>query len=266
LLRTGPLIHLHLHARFLARASSGAIGGDRSKQQPLPSRLAFLQSLQKAVEKIQAPPAARQSEWIGYRETRTHYSAAALASKAELVEAMLRRLRPRLVYDLGANTGEYSALAARLGSRCVAFDSDAACVGSMYRREKELAGWLLPLVMDLANPSPALGFANEERMSLVERGHSDLTLALGLVHHLRITANIPFQLLGRFLARISSDLLIEFVPPDDPMAERMLHGRPPFEDYSLEGFVEAVSPWFELASSMPVRDSVRTLLHFERAL
>jgi hypothetical protein len=182
------------------------------------------------------------------------------------VQAVAARLKPSLVYDLGANDGEFSRVATGAGARCVAYDSDASCIGAIYREGRASSGsqWLLPLVMDLHNPSPSLGFGHEERMSFCERGDADLTLVLGLVHHLRFGGNIPLAALGRFLARFSKHVLLEFVPSDDPKAAAMLHGRKGFEDYSMEGLIESFERRFRLIERIPISSSTRSLLLFGR--
>ena len=80
---------------------------------------------------------------------------------------------------------------------------------------------LLPLAMDLTNPSTALGWAHQERMSLIGRGPCDTTLALALIHHLAISNNVPLPRIADFFARLGRALIIEFVPKSDTQVQRL---------------------------------------------
>ena len=140
---------------------------------------------------------------------------------------------PRTVWDFGANTGLFSRLAAGRGIPTVAFDLDHAAVTRNYRdcrRHNQTS--LLPLVLDLANPTSGFGWDHQERMSLQERGPADLALALALMHHLRITNNVPLENIARFFAKICRSLLIEYVPKSDPMVQKLLENPEDiFSDY-----------------------------------
>ncbi len=108
------------------------------------------------------------------------------------------------VFDLGANAGEFSRALAGLGANVVAFDLDRGAVEGHYQSLAGTAGPVLPLVSDLTNPSPGLGWAGEERKSLAGRGPVDLILAVALVHHLAIGNNVPLPHIARFFARLGS--------------------------------------------------------------
>jgi len=88
-------------------------------------------------------------------------------------------------------------------------------------REKNI----LPLVMDLANPSPGLGWDGCERFSLRDRGPADLILALALVHHLVLSSYVPLGMVARWFSGLSEHVLVEFVPPKDPMVQKLLRNR-----------------------------------------
>ena len=183
-----------------------------------------------------------------------------------LVAGHLDVLRPSEVWDLGANTGLYSRLASERGVRTVAFDLDAACTERCYRdlREND-RGDLLPLVVDLSNPSPALGWAHQERASLAQRSSADVVLALALVHHLAITHNVPLERIAGFFASLASGLIVEFVPKSDPNCQRLLAGRVDvFDDYSQEGFEEAFGRHYQVEAATPIRGSERMLYRMRR--
>ena len=122
-------------------------------------------------------------------------------------------------------------MAADAGYRVVAFDQDAASVEAHWRRVRGGANpAILPLILDLANPSPAIGWALEERSSFLERGEPDVMLALALVHHLAIGNNVPLPSVARLFARMAPRAIVEFVPKDDPMTRRLLAARPDIFD------------------------------------
>lgn len=174
-------------------------------------------------------------------------------------------MKPKLIYDLGANTGLFARLLTRNGARCVAFERDIHCVNELYLDERERgASNILPLVMDLDNPSPGLGFGLEATQSLFERPQADLVLGLALIHHLRFSANIPLRRQAEVFARLGRWLLIEFVPRHDLAVEALIHGRAGFDDYTLPGFLASFDGLFLLRKQIALRDSERRLYLFER--
>jgi hypothetical protein len=119
---------------------------------------------------------------------------------------------------------------------------------------------ILPLLVDLTNPSPSLGWAGRERASFAERADADLVLALALVHHLAIGGNVPLGRIAELLASLAPRALVEFVPRDDPMVVAMLANREDaFPDYTIDGFRAALAPHFELVATHEIEGSTRTL-------
>ncbi len=265
-LQLGPLLHVHLHARSQKRHQGRRrIGAGRNGFELSDRRaLALIESLAEAVSHLRAPQPA--SAWIDYYRDAAHYPPEAEALKKEAVSTIIRRLSPSLVYDLGGNTGAYARLATGQGIRCICYDSDPYCVNQNYLQSKrEGDRQMLPLLMDLANPSPSCGFELRERQDIFERSRPDLVLALALVHHLRITANIPLTNIARFLARLSPRLLIEFVPREDPMTQVLLQGRrSELMDYEESSFYRAFDSYFELEERTVISGTGRTLCLFRR--
>lgn len=247
-LNPGALIHVHLHA-LCSGGFDGAAGARIGKvKRPDRMLLALVDSLRRAVLRTR-PPRPNASSWLRYREIRQHYSNPALAQKRRAVAEWIGSRRPSMVYDFGANTGEFSLLAAAGGATCVAFDSDQHCIGEVYRGGRGKPGWILPLVMNLANPSPGLGFAHAERMSLAERGRADLALFLGLIHHLRIRHRLPLRPLGEFVSQLAASVIVEWVPASDPMVQSMNLLPSDREDWTPEALCRAWAPWFRLERS-----------------
>jgi ribosomal protein L11 methylase PrmA len=173
----------------------------------------------------------------------------------------LDRTDSKVVWDLGANTGIFSRVAAGKGILTVAIDADPACVEVNYLRcVKERETNVLPLLLDLINPSPGIGWENEERTSLIERGPADAILALALIHHLGISNNLPLDRVAAFLSRICDWLIIEFVPKSDSHVQRLLLTRKDiFSGYTQQDFENAFGKQFAVHESVKIEDSDRTL-------
>ena len=264
-LRTGLLLHVHLHA-WAQRRYAGAAAASSGRGGGISPAAAggLVKSLRGIVEGLTWHPAG--TEWAEY-ETDNSYTDIAARSKREAVAAYLGALGSQTAWDLGANTGAYSRVAREAVPHVVAFDIDPAAVERHYRavRASGQTG-MLPLHLDLADPSPAQGWAHRERMSLEERGPADVLLALALLHHLAIGRNLPLGQIAHFLARLGRALVIEFVPKQDVQVQRLLRTRPDiFPSYTREGFEAAFAPWFRIEAVKPITDSER-LLYFMRTL
>jgi ribosomal protein L11 methylase PrmA len=268
-LSLGLGVHLHLHAASSRRAEklSGAAppAGKSAAPRKLPESAlpSLVAGLERAVQGLDWTPAG--TVWGNYYEA-TNYTDAAFEHKRRLVDAAIDRLRPSVVWDVGANDGTFSRLASARGIRTVAFDVDPAAVEKNYRRVvQNRESLLLPLVMDLTNPSPACGWAGRERQSLADRGPADLVLALALVHHLAIAHNVPLDAIASYFASLTRALVIEFVPKADSQVQRMLATREDvFDGYTREGFERAFTPHFTIDDATPVSESERTLYVMRR--
>ena len=260
----GLASHIHLHAAAQQRYAGKA---EKARPAAKMSRMAFLglmDSLESAVRKLSWKPAG--TEWGDYyTASASHYSAAAFEAKRQAVKSYLQRIQPRQVWDLGANTGEFSRLAAEQGFPTLAFDIDPAAVELNYQavvQKKETL--MLPLLMDFTNPSPGLGWHNRERQSLFERAPADALLALALIHHLAIANNVPLPQLADFFHSLGHWLVIEFVPKGDSQVQILLASRQDiFPDYSVEGFEAAFAARFTLHDKTAFPDTGRVLYLME---
>jgi ribosomal protein L11 methylase PrmA len=215
-------------------------------------------SLERAIDGVRWSP---RSSWTSYYDDQASYAPESFAHKVNVVTQWLERVRPSRLWDLGANTGYFSKLSARQGALTLALDADPACVEALNQDTKrENIGALLPLVYDLTNPSPAIGWANEERMTLEERGPADMVVALALVHHVSIGNNVPLTAFADYLARLGRRAIVEFVPKSDPMAKRMLAAREDvFDDYTVDGFEHAFAARFVIDERVPLSRSNRVI-------
>ena len=262
----GLLSHVHLHARAQRRHSSNDDDGRAARQTRLarPRLEGLIRNLRSTVAKLDWHP--RGTEWADYAE-HTSYAERAAADKDRLVDAWLREVPGAQVWDLGANTGRFSRIAADAGKRVVAFDIDPAAAERHFRAIREAGRTdTLPLVVDIANPSPAIGWAGRERRSLLERANADVVLALALVHHLALTRNVPLPMVVDLFADLAPWAIVEFVPKEDPMARRLLATRRDvFPRYDLDGFREAAATRFEILREAPIADSPRVLFLLRRS-
>jgi hypothetical protein len=209
-LKFGLLTHIHIHASAQARyadvdVKAAAPKGGMNKN----AFVGLIESLEGTIRKLAWKPAG--TEWGNYYDI-TNYSDSAFAHKKEIISGWLKKIAPASVWDLGANNGEFSRLASAAGIPTIAWDIDPSAVEQNYVRIKSGKEQnLLPLVLDLTNPSPALGWANEERESLGQRGPVDAVFALALIHHLAISNNVPLPRLADFFAGLCRWLVIEWV-------------------------------------------------------
>ena len=256
-LKPALLIHLHLLARAEAKVTEG-VSGQRQNRVSKQGMLGIVDNLRAGVAKLTWKPEG--TLWGDYYDE-TNYSRLAFDSKRDLVTELLQQAAPEFVWDLGANTGEFSRIAAGLARQTLALDSDPAAVERHYLRCKtENETSILPLISDATNPSPGLGWDNAERDSLADRGRPDTLLALALVHHLAIGNNLPLGRIADSFAGHCRNLIVEFVPKSDSQIERMLSTREDiFPDYSPRGFEAAFAERFETVRSEQIRDSDRTL-------
>jgi hypothetical protein len=265
-LRPSLALHIHAHAfsqKWAERDASTARG--RRAKFSRRAMLGLIDNLRSAVARLRYVP--RSSEWGTYYEE-TNYSPRAMSHKAQFVEEMVAAGRPRSVWDLGANTGRFSQIAAATAELVVSMDSEHDCVemlSSQLPQGPAGAGFVLPLWVDLCNPSPGLGWAHQERTALFDRNSPDMILALALLHHLAIGNNLPLARIAEFFASRSRLLVIEFVPKEDSQVQRMLRSREDiFNEYDQDGFESCFGRFFEFVRTVPIVDSVRTLYLLER--
>ena len=125
---------------------------------------------------------------------------------------------------------------------------------------------ILPILQDLADPSPAIGWDARERRSLFDRAEGATLLALALVHHLAIGRNVPLPMLSATLARLGDSLILEWVPKEDPMVQRLLASREDvFPDYTEAGFRSAFEPTWSIVDRLPVSGTPRVLYLMRRS-
>ena len=252
------LTHIHVHARTQKRYAGQTIN---KKSIPKLSRrglIGIINSLESAINSLEWNP--KGTEWSDYYQD-TNYTPEGFEHKKEIVQKFLARSSPETVWDVGANTGNFSRLASDKGIQTIAFDVDPAAVEKNYmalksNRETDI----LPLVNDLTNPSPGIGWQNTERMGLMERGPADTLIALALIHHLAISNNLPFSKVADFMQQVCHWLIIEFVPKKDSQVQRLLSTRDDiFTDYSQEAFEQEFGRYFAIIDKTQIKQSERSV-------
>lgn len=260
--RFSLLTHIHIHAKAQKRYAGESVKR-RNRKVPRRSMFGLIDNLKAAVSGLRWE--LPKTEWGDYYEE-TNYSSAGMRHKEQLVSEYVDTINPDVVWDLGANTGEFSRIAAEKGALTISFDLDAAAVEKNYRiATQDGDSNVLPLVIDLTNPSPAIGWGNEERSSFPQRGPVDAVLALALVHHLAISNNVPFAMIAGFFASICRSLIVEFVPKSDSQVKRLLSTRKDiFTEYDRGCFEAAFGEYFTIDDSALISESGRVLYRMTR--
>jgi hypothetical protein len=256
------LTHVHLHARSQKYFEKKAVHHGKYNMSRH-SLLVLIESLEAAIKKLKLR--RRKSVWSDYYSN-TNYSISALEQKKRVVGEFLSRIKPEIVWDLGANVGTFSQIASGLGIKTISFDNDYQSVERNYSEcVKRKEGNILPLIIDLTNPSPSIGWNQQERLSFFDRGPAQAVLALALIHHLCISNNVPLRKAAEFFRNVGHSLIIEFVPKEDSQVQRLLASREDiFTDYSQTIFEKEFTQFFEIEESMKFEDSERILYLMRR--
>ena len=201
-----------------------------------------------------------KSEWANYY-TETIIGYQYLEEKKIIFENFVSEINFDIVIDLGTNEGLFALLLKQRAKLVIATDEDSSCVNKLYEHiKKEKIKNIIPLVNNLIAPSPAIGWGNAERASATERFKGDLILALALVHHLAIGANIPLQYIAQYLSKAGRFLIIEFVPKSDEKVKQLLLNREDiFTDYNLLNFKNNFSRYFFILKEEKIGDTDRIL-------
>jgi hypothetical protein len=263
-LNVGLFTHIHLHARAQKQYADVAVANARhGRSMSQNSLLGLIESLRNTIKSLEWKPSG--TEWADYYED-NNYTDFAFEHKKELVADWIDRITPQTVWDLGANTGVFSRIAGKSGAYVVSTDIDPSAVEANYQQlKKDKESNLLPLVLDLTNPSPSIGWNNNEREAFLQRGPVDCVLALALVHHMAIANNVPLLRLANFFASCGGWLIVEFVPKTDSQVQRLLRSRADiFVDYTKEGFEKAFSANYRIQECISIKESDRWLYLMKR--
>ena len=249
------------------KASAPRIPAAAHSGEPIGKPLAQEMTLRRLDKKIAAlaESIAPNTVWGDYTQI-CSYDEAAEASKKALVRDFLLQAQATEILDIGCNSGDYSRIAAECGARVLATDFDIGAVDQLYRRLRQEPASITPMVVDIANPPPGIGYMNSERPSFLDRAKPDGVLALAVIHHLLVGANLPMAAIrDLFAALTQKHLVLEFVPTDDVMFRKLIEFRVNlFDSFTLDHCLAVFSEKFNLVRKETIQNSPRTLLLFEK--
>lgn len=243
-------------AHIFSQSLKFAVDPKRSVKMNKVVLTSLLNNLYSFVSTMKYKPIA--GEFLKYSELGS-YSQESLTSKLKQVNRMIQLCPGKSYLDLGSNTGVYSKMAAQYGNNVIAIDANHDCIHSLYYSQG-----VLPLVVDICQPSPGIGWANTERKSFWDRvGKVDCIMALAILHHLCLKNNVPLDMVADLLKDHTQHLIIEWVPPDDPKAQQIM-GTKKVPVYDELTFLDAFDRWFRVVETAKIQGSMRVLYYMER--
>lgn len=252
-------MHIHYHAKLETRYSGDVQASQKIKFNLSKNKLvAIINHLQSGINSLNLT--ISKTEWSDYY-SQFSYSDASIEHKKVLVGEWTKELAPQHTWDLGCNTGLFSEIVQPYSGQVTSFDIDYLAIEKFYQTLKTKSYMnVLPLVLDLSNPTPAIGWANQERKAFRDRGGVDLILALALIHHLSIGNNVPFVQVAELFSALAKHLIIEFVPKHDSQSQRLLVTKEDvFNDYNQNDFEAAFEQYFVIRKRQAITGTERTL-------
>lgn len=224
--------------------------------------IGLVQSLKRTVRRLKWN--VQHTDWSRYARNHS-YEDQDFAAKVDFVQRHAASRHWGSVWDIGCNTGTFSKLAAPHADFVLALDGDHDSIEQLYAEQKaENGSKILPMVMDLANISPDQGWAGMERRALDKRRKPDLVLCLALIHHMRVSANVPISLFLDWLASLKGSLVIEFVDREDEMFRKILANKTvDYADYTLANFVAEAEARFNIRDRQVLKSGHREMFFLE---
>ncbi|MBB6269756.1 ribosomal protein L11 methylase PrmA [Pedobacter cryoconitis] len=256
------LMHIHLHSRFKNRNK----GSDDKHNGFTAEKLKVLFSSIKKNINQKKEPMLKNSIWEDYYEKDIE-SESYITDKTEVITKWLTAAKPEITIDLGANTGKFSSIASSLSKVVYAVESDIYCVNDIYQANRKTENNnVTTIVADLVDPSPGLGWSNDEKSPLLQRLKGDMVMALALIHHLCLSRNLPISFIARLFSNMTSRFaIVEFVPKEDPKSKILLqHKGDIFEHYTENDFILSFEQHFRLKASHSFENSLRKLYLWEK--
>ena len=254
----GILTHIIIHSMSQKAYENTEKPAFKTARMSLFEQQALIDSLINTVKSLKFPKIYTQ--WGDYYKD-TNYSEESFQEKKDIILHFINKVEPKSLCDLGSNRGDFSRIASDRNIETLAFDIDPVAVEDSYlymKSHKETN--ILPLLQDLTNPSPAIGFMNEERKNFSSRFQCDMVMALALIHHLAISNNLPFDNIAKFFSSLGKYLVIEFVPKTDSKVQHLLSSREDiFDNYDKETFESIFDKYFEILETINIKNSKRIL-------
>lgn len=266
--RGNMFMHVVLQAKFQKASQNNALALKKDMLSAVPFPLVSFQrmltKLQKWISQLE-PESNGKTVWQDY--TKEHsYSSEETAMKKEFVREFSRETRPQLLWDLGCNSGEFSATALEAGAEyVVGFDADHGALEAAFARAQTENLPFQAVYMDALNPTPNQGWMERERGGLQSRAKADGVLALAFVHHLAIARNVPLEQVLAWIMGLAPKGVIEFVPKEDPMVHTLLRLREDiFPNYTEKNFRECIARNARIVKTQVVSKSGRLLIEYAR--
>ncbi|MBI4647867.1 MAG: SAM-dependent methyltransferase [Bacteroidia bacterium] len=262
-LHPGIYLHILLHSRFKTKYAQKKITQYKNRTISKKQLLGLIYSIESTVKSLKLKHS--ETIWTAYNEDNEPvYS----ESKKQIIKYFISLSKPSVLLDLGANNGEYSFSVSDSLTSIIAIDNDHQCIERFYNRIKaENKINMLPLVIDISNPSPSLGWRNKERESFIARIKPDMILCLALLHHLVISNHLQFEMLAEFFSTIAKWLIIEWIPEDDNRLKILTQNRTDdISYYCLQNFEHCFSLYFSLEKQCRIKNSVRILYLMKRKI
>jgi len=258
----GLFIHIHLHSRFHRKYSA------RNTEQRKAAKTVSQHSLLGLTESLRASihtlhPQKKKTRWADYYQQTSDPEY--LRTKKDIIGRVISRIHPELVWDVGANNGEFSRAFSDNNIEVISLDSDPNCVDETYLTARRTNDQFLhPLLFNIIDPSPDLGWANEERRSFFKRSKPDLIVAFAIIHHLSISQNIGFDLIAKLFSATGTYLLIEFLEQDDPrVLELLMFKENKQNDYSRMNFEKSFSNHYQILERYQTESKSRVVYLME---
>jgi len=237
------LLHIHSHSKKIKKYENNFSALKQSAFIPKHKLLNIIEHLYEQIEKLNID---KKSNWNDYYKN-CSYNEKALTEKVNFVKNSINNTTPGYILDIGCNEGFFSNVVKNKSSYIIAIDNDELVIERLYNNLNSDDN-ILPLIVDITNPSPSIGWENKERISFIKRiGTNNTTIALALIHHLRIFYNIPLENIAKFFAKFSKQLIIEFVPKTDVQTQKLLQNKADtYNDYTEENFVLCFTKYFTI--------------------
>ncbi|WP_299848740.1 hypothetical protein [uncultured Roseovarius sp.] len=257
-------LHVYLHGRSITSASSAKFN-DKTRKAAAVSKsnyLAILKQLHGFLTDLQSKKRS-ETYWNSYA-SKNSYSDDMRDTKLHFVRDWAAQVKPNLIWDIGGNTGDFSMAAIEAGAKSsIVLDSDLDSLEALFNTRTQRGAPILPLAMNLSDPSSDIGWRQSERKGLMSRANADGVIALAVIHHLVIGANLPFDEVVNWFLDLAPEGIIEFVPKRDPMVRQLLEMRPDmFPDYTEERFRELVSMRKKIVSEHVFDSNGRLLVSY----
>jgi hypothetical protein len=197
---------------------------------------------------------SKKEKWANYPQS--HMAENVLSPrtvKQEFVFNVLARERPEKVLDCAANKGFYSEMAAALGAAVISFDYEEFCVDRCLTLAQINSMDITPAIMDFTLPTPNYGRGLMGKDAF-QRFQVDISLALGLVHHICIGQGLPVKLFCDICMNYAKKgIVFQYVDPQDKHVR--LWNKPIPKDYSIG----EICKYF--AARFPLIERSETLTH-----